>query len=73
MAVADKIIALLDTMTQASLDTLAPVRRRQFADLCRHWAHIAERPSGTQAPAPERVVADAPAASGAERRVAGSS
>jgi hypothetical protein len=44
MAVADKIIALLDTMTLASLDSLSPVRRRQFADICRHWADIAGRP-----------------------------
>jgi hypothetical protein len=46
MAVADKIVALLDTMTVASLDSLSPVRRRQFGDLCRHWADIAERPKG---------------------------
>jgi hypothetical protein len=61
VAVADKIIALLDAMTPASLDSLSPVRRRQFADLCRHWADIAEQPvapakvgaSGTgKAPAP---------------------
>lgn len=44
MAVADKIVALLDTMTVASLDALSPVRRRQFADMCRHWAAIADRP-----------------------------
>ena len=49
MAVADKIIALLDTMTPASLDSLSPVRRRQFADLCRHWADIAVRPEGAPA------------------------
>jgi hypothetical protein len=49
MAVADKIIALMDAMTQASLDSLSPVRRRQFADLCRHWAEIAGRPEDGQA------------------------
>ena len=64
MAVADKIVALLDTLTQASLDSLSPVRRRQFADLCRHWADIAERPEGVQqardgAPAPAQDVAAA--------------
>ena len=48
MAVADKIIALLDTLTRANLDSLSPVRRRQFADLCRHWADIAERPERAQ-------------------------
>jgi hypothetical protein len=46
MAIADKIIALMDTMTRASLDDLSPVRRRQFADLCRHWAQLAEEPKG---------------------------
>jgi hypothetical protein len=43
MSVANKIIALLDTMTAASLDSLPPIRRRQFADLCRHWAKIADK------------------------------
>jgi hypothetical protein len=60
MAVADKIIALLDTMTPASLDSLSPVRRRQFADLCRHWGDIAVRPAvpAMKAGAPESI--DAP-------------
>jgi hypothetical protein len=44
MSVAEKIIALLDTMPVASLDQLNPVRRQQFAQMCRHWAEIAERP-----------------------------
>jgi hypothetical protein len=67
MAVADKIVALLDTMTLASLESLSPVRRRQFADLCRHWADIAER-SGegsaieARARASERDTADVLAA-----------
>jgi hypothetical protein len=64
MAVANKIIALLDTMTLASLDSLPPVRRRQFADLCRHWADVAGSPRG--APAAKlraSVSVDAPAGS----------
>ena len=66
MAVADKIIALLDTLTHASLDSLSPVRRRQFADLCRHWADLAERPKGVQQgmpPLPGRDTAPALAGS----------
>lgn len=53
MAVADKIIALLDTLTPASVEALPLLRRRQFADLCRHWAEVAEKP---RAPAPRSGV-----------------
>jgi|RhiMetdeSRZDD1v2_1073273.scaffolds.fasta_scaffold179890_2 hypothetical protein len=53
MAVADKIVALLDTLTPASLDALSPVQRRQFGDLCRHWADIAEQPKGAPAARPD--------------------
>ncbi len=65
MAVADKIIALLDTMTPASLDAMSPVRRRQFADLCRHWADIAGRAEGApvarpRAPASVDALANSP-------------
>lgn len=44
MGVPEKIIALLDSMTIASLDRMAPVQRLQFAHLCRHWADLATRP-----------------------------
>lgn len=78
MAVADKIIALLDTMTQTSLDSLPPVRRRQFADLCRHWADVAERSKGLQSaqartrrPASAPDAADAQAGSPSRNAVAG--
>jgi hypothetical protein len=63
MAVADKIIALLDTLTLASLDSLSPVRRRQFADLCRHWADIAERPKGAPTTRPGAAADPQPAGS----------
>jgi hypothetical protein len=49
---AEKIAALLTGMTPADLEALPPLRRREFADLCRHWALLAEgtahlpRPSG---------------------------
>lgn len=42
MSVAEKVLALLDSMTVASLDQLVPTRRRHFADLMRHWAKLAE-------------------------------
>jgi hypothetical protein len=74
MAVADKIIALLDTMTQTSLDSLPPVRRRQFADLCRHWADVAERSKALQpagARGPVSAPADAQAGSPSRTAVAG--
>jgi hypothetical protein len=44
MAVADKIMALLDTMTIASLDSLPPARRQQFAQLCQYWGRVADAP-----------------------------
>jgi hypothetical protein len=53
MAVADKVLALLDTMTVASLMELPPARRRQFAATCRHWGELAEKslqkPTGADA------------------------
>ena len=58
MAVADKIIALLDTLTPESVDALPPLRRRQFADLCRHWAKIAEEPKALANGLPRSGVVD---------------
>jgi len=42
MAVAEKILALLDTMSTGSLMLLPPARRRQFAATCRYWAQLAD-------------------------------
>jgi hypothetical protein len=43
ITVADRVLALLDTMTRQSLDTLPPARRRQLAASLQHWAKIAEK------------------------------
>lgn len=45
MAVVDKIIALMDTLTVAGVNSLPPIRRQQFAQMCRHWAKIADPPT----------------------------
>lgn len=55
MPVADKILALLDTMTPASLDDLPPAHRRRFADVCRYWADRADKPkTGVTLPRPRK-------------------
>ena len=41
--VAPKIVAMFEVMTRAELDAMPPARRRQFADVCRHWANIADK------------------------------
>jgi hypothetical protein len=38
-----KVIALLEGLSLADLDAAAPVHRRKFSDLCRHWHQLAER------------------------------
>jgi hypothetical protein len=41
---AGNITALLNTMTLSDVEAMAPTERRTFAELCRHWARLAERP-----------------------------
>jgi hypothetical protein len=43
MSVIEKTIALLGGLTPADVQELPPVQRRRFADICRHWADLAER------------------------------
>ena len=38
----EKITALLSGLRPEDLDLASPVQRQQFADLCRHWAGLAE-------------------------------
>jgi hypothetical protein len=46
IGITDRIIALFAGLTREEVDMLPPVRRAQFAELCRHWANFAEiRPS----------------------------
>jgi hypothetical protein len=42
MSVAEKIAALFNALTREEVDALAPVERRRFADVCRHWADFAD-------------------------------
>lgn len=39
----DKITALLAGLDTSELDRLPPARRQRFAELCAHWARLAER------------------------------
>jgi hypothetical protein len=41
--IADKVTALLTALTPADVQALPPAQRRRFADLCRHWAALAEQ------------------------------
>jgi hypothetical protein len=40
-----KVLALLNGLTVDDLAVLSPVQRRSFADLCRHWARLADAPN----------------------------
>ena len=42
IGITDRIVALFAGLTREEVDMLPPVRRAQFADLCRHWANFAE-------------------------------
>jgi hypothetical protein len=43
MCIADKITALFHVLTREELAAMPPFERRRFADLCRHWADLADR------------------------------
>jgi hypothetical protein len=43
MSVIEKTIALLGGLSPADLQALPPAQRRRFADICKHWANLAER------------------------------
>jgi hypothetical protein len=47
VSVAEKVTALFDALTREEVQALPPAQRRRFADQCRHWAEIAERPQRT--------------------------
>jgi hypothetical protein len=57
MSVIEKTIALLGGLTPQDLQTLPPFERRRFADICRHWADVAERRAHNSAPK-SRVLSD---------------
>ena len=44
MSVIEKTIALLGGINPADVQALPPAQRRRFADICKHWATLAERP-----------------------------
>jgi hypothetical protein len=50
VCVAARIAALLDGLTPAQLDLLVPAERRRFAELCRRWHELAEKPAASPAP-----------------------
>jgi hypothetical protein len=47
MSVIEKTIALLGGISPADVQALPPAQRRRFADICKHWANLAERPGDT--------------------------
>ena len=44
IAVAAKISALLNGLTQDQLNQLSPAERQRFAALCHHWSQLVEHP-----------------------------
>ena len=38
----EKVIALLGGLRSEDLDQASPFQRQRFADLCKHWAGLAE-------------------------------
>jgi len=43
MSVIEKTVALLDALTPTDVQALPPAQRRRFADICKHWATLADR------------------------------
>ena len=43
-----QIIGLFEALDRDDMERLAPATRERFAQLCRHWARIAERPEPQQ-------------------------
>jgi hypothetical protein len=41
MPVAEKIAALMEQLTQAEVEAMAPAMRERFAFLCSRWANVA--------------------------------
>jgi hypothetical protein len=39
----EKAIAFLGNLKREEVEQLPPAHRQRFADLCRHWAAVAER------------------------------
>jgi hypothetical protein len=50
VSIPDKLTALFNMLTREDVDAMPPAERRRFADQCRHWAEIAERPQATAPP-----------------------
>jgi hypothetical protein len=48
MSVLEKTIALLGGINPADVQALPPAQRRRFADICKHWATLAERPGDSK-------------------------
>jgi len=48
MSVIEKTIALLGGINPADVQALPPAQRRRFADICKHWATLAERPGDSK-------------------------
>ncbi|MBO0765367.1 MAG: hypothetical protein J2P50_12365 [Hyphomicrobiaceae bacterium] len=42
MSLIEKAVALLDVLTITDVEALPPARRRRFADMCKHWAALAD-------------------------------
>jgi hypothetical protein len=47
MSLIEKTIALLGGINPADVQALPPAQRRRFADICKHWASLAERSGDT--------------------------
>jgi hypothetical protein len=42
MPVAEQIVALFAALTREEVNAMVPAKRRRFADMCRHWAGLAD-------------------------------
>jgi hypothetical protein len=49
MSVIEKTVALLDVLTFHDVQALPPAQRRRFADMCKHWAQLADRADAPKA------------------------
>jgi hypothetical protein len=51
MPLAVHVADLLERLGRQEVEEMPPVERQRFADLCRHWADVADRPANTRPPA----------------------
>lgn len=53
-----KVMGLFEVVTREEVERMAPTTRLKFAQLCRHWAAVAEQPPAKAASRTPGILAD---------------